>query len=145
MEVNVIGPMNLTRAFAPTLARNGGGAVANMLSVASWFSNPFTATYSASKHAALAISDGMRIQLAGQGTIVVAVYAGYIETDMTTGIDQSKVSPRQVAERTMEGIRDEQSHVLADERAEQVWRDTHANPGHIEADMQVRWDEAHPG
>ena len=145
MEVNVLGPMNVTRAFAPILARNGGGAVVNMLSVASWFSNPFTATYSASKYAALAISDGMRVQLAAQNTIVVAVYAGYIETDMTTGIDRPKVSPGQVAERTMEGIRDEQSHVLADERAEQVWRDIHANPGHMEAEMQRQWDAARKG
>ena len=142
MEVNVIGLMNMARAFAPALARNGGGAVVNMLSVASWFANPFTATYSASKHAALAVSDGMRIQLAAQGTKVVAVYAGFIDTDMTANVTQPKVSARQVAERTMEGIRDEQSHVLADGRAEQVWRDTHTNPGHIEAEMQRRWDES---
>ena len=140
MEVNVIGPMNMARAFAPVLARNGGGAVVNMLSVVSWFTNPFTATYCASKHAALSVSDAMRSQLAGQGTRVVAVYAGFIDTDMTAGVTQPKVSAREVAERTMEGIRDEQSHVLADKRAEEVWRDMHANPGHMEAEMQRNWD-----
>lgn len=143
IEVNVIGLMNMARAFAPVIAGHGGGTVVNMLSVASWFTNPFTATYSASKYAALAVSDGMRIQLAGQGVRVVGVYAGFIDTDMTAGIDQPKVTARQVAERTMEGIRDEQSHVLADDRAEEVWRDTHASPGHMEAAMQARWDEAH--
>ena len=113
-----------------------------MLSVASWFANPFTATYSASKHAALAVSDAMRIQLAAQNTQVVGVYAGFIDTDMTTHVTQPKVTARQVAERTMEGIRDGQSPVLADDRAEQVWRDTHGNPGHIEAEMQRRWDQS---
>jgi len=37
MEVNVFGMLRMVRAFAPVLARNGGGAIANMLSVVSWF------------------------------------------------------------------------------------------------------------
>jgi NAD(P)-dependent dehydrogenase (short-subunit alcohol dehydrogenase family) len=36
MEVNVFGMLRMVRAFAPVLARNGGGAIANMLSVVSW-------------------------------------------------------------------------------------------------------------
>jgi NAD(P)-dependent dehydrogenase (short-subunit alcohol dehydrogenase family) len=46
------------------LARNGGGAIVNMLSVVSWFVNPFNA-----KHAALALTDAVRIQLKPQGTM----------------------------------------------------------------------------
>ena len=57
MEVNVYGVLAMTRAFAPILAGNGGGAIVNMLSVVSWFVNPFNATYCASKHAALAVTD----------------------------------------------------------------------------------------
>ena len=48
METNVYGPLALARAFAPILAHNGGGALVNMLSVVSWFTNPFNATYCAS-------------------------------------------------------------------------------------------------
>lgn len=143
MEVNVIGLANMARAFAPVLAQNGGGAIVNMLSVASWFTSPFSVPYSASKRAALGVSDAMRIQLAAQGTKVVGVYAGFIDTEMVADVTAPKVTARQVAERTMEGIRDEQSHVLADDRAEQVWRDMHANPGHMDAAMQRQWDEAH--
>jgi len=45
MEVNVYGMLAMVRAFAPILAKNGGGAIVNMLSVVSWFVNPFNGTY----------------------------------------------------------------------------------------------------
>ena len=70
MEVNVYGLLAMIRAFAPILAKNGGGTIVNMLSMVSWFVYPFNATYCASKHAALAVSDAARIQLKGQGTHV---------------------------------------------------------------------------
>ena len=52
MEVNVFGIASMIRGFALILANNGGGAIVNMLSVVSWFTPPFNATYAASKHAA---------------------------------------------------------------------------------------------
>ena len=67
MEVNVFGTLAMVRAFAPILKANGGGAVVNMLSVVSWFTSAFNATYCASKHAALAVSDALRIELKAQG------------------------------------------------------------------------------
>ena len=57
MEVTVFGMLRIVRAFAPVLARNGGGAMTNMLSVVSWYVFPFNATYCASKHAALALTE----------------------------------------------------------------------------------------
>ena len=81
MEVNVFGMLAMSRAFAPVLARNGGGVLVNMLSVVSWYVYPFNSTYCATKHAALAVTDGLRIQLKAQGTIVIGVYAGLIDTD----------------------------------------------------------------
>ena len=68
MEVNVFGMLAMSRAFAPVLARNGGGVLVNMLSVVSWYVYPFNSTYCATKHAALAVTDGLRIQLKAQGT-----------------------------------------------------------------------------
>ncbi|MGB6598718.1 MAG: SDR family NAD(P)-dependent oxidoreductase [Candidatus Acidiferrum sp.] len=96
MNVNVFGTLAMIQAFAPILAKNGGGAIANMLSVVSWFTYPFNATYCASKHAALAVTDAARIQLKAQGTQVLAVYAGFIDTDMASELaraDESKTPP----------------------------------------------------
>jgi NAD(P)-dependent dehydrogenase (short-subunit alcohol dehydrogenase family) len=141
MDVNVYGMLAMIRAFAPILARNGGGAIVNMLSVVSWFVPPFNATYAASKHAALAVSEAARIQLKGQNTRVVGVYAGFIDTDMASGINQSKTSPQQVAERTLDGILSGKDHVLADKRAEDIWQATRSDPAQLAATMQLAWDQ----
>jgi NAD(P)-dependent dehydrogenase (short-subunit alcohol dehydrogenase family) len=141
MEVNVFGMLRMVRAFAPILARNGGGAIANMLSVVSWFVFPFNATYCASKHAALALTEGVRIQLKSQGTQVVAVYAGFIDTDMAAGFDSEKTPPRQVAERTLDGIRNGLNDVHADARAEAIWRAATTDAAGLHAQMQQQWDE----
>jgi NAD(P)-dependent dehydrogenase (short-subunit alcohol dehydrogenase family) len=145
MEVNVYGTLAMMRAFAPILARNGGGAIANMLSVVSWFTSPLNATYGASKRAALAVTDAARMELKAQGTQVVGIYAGFVDTDMAAGIDRPKTSPRQVAERTLEGIRARVDHVLADERAEQVRHDTRFKPDAFAAGLQALWDERAAG
>lgn len=141
MEVNVFGMLRMVQAFAPVLARNGGGAIVNMLSVVSWFVNPFNATYGASKHAALALTDGVRIQLKAQGTQVLAVHAGFIDTDMAAGFDRKKVPPQQVAERTLAGIRDGLNEVRADERSEAIWQAVRTDPAQLHAQMQKEWDE----
>jgi NAD(P)-dependent dehydrogenase (short-subunit alcohol dehydrogenase family) len=141
MEVNVFGMLRMVRAFAPVLAKNGGGAIANMLSVVSWFVFPFNATYCASKHAALALTEGVRIQLKSQGTQVVAVYAGFIDTDMAAGFDREKTAPQQVAERTLAGIRDGLDDVHADERSEAIWQAVRSDPAGLHAQMQQQWDE----
>ena len=141
MEVNVFGMLRMVRAFAPVLAKNGGGAIANMLSVVSWFVFPFNATYCASKHAALALTEGVRMQLKAQGTQVVAVYAGFIDTDMAAGFDREKTAPRQVAERTLAGIREGQNDVHADERSEAIWQAVKTDPAELHNQMQLQWDE----
>lgn len=144
MEVNVYGVLRMVRSFAPILADNGGGAIANMLSVVSWFVSPFNATYCASKYAALAVTDAVRIQLKAQGTQVVGVYAGFIDTDMAAAVQEAKTSPQQVAERTLEGIRIGQDHVLADRSAAEIWQSLRNNPAQIAAEMQELWRTGSP-
>jgi NAD(P)-dependent dehydrogenase (short-subunit alcohol dehydrogenase family) len=140
MEVNVYGMLAMTRAFAPILAKNGGGAIVNMLSVVSWFTAPFNATYCATKHAALVVSDASRIELKSQKTQVVGVYAGFIDTDMAAGIDRPKTGPRQVADRALEGVIARKDHVLADDRAEETWRTSREHPSQLAALQQHAWD-----
>mgnify|MGYP002651175793 CR=1 FL=1 len=144
MEVNVFGVLGMTRAFAPILKRNGGGAVVNVLSVVSWFTLPINATYCASKHAALAVTEGARIELKQQGTRVLGVHAGYIDTDMTAGLTQPKTSPQQVAERTLEALHSGNDLVLADDRAHHVWQATRSDPIGFADGMQKLWDERQP-
>jgi NAD(P)-dependent dehydrogenase (short-subunit alcohol dehydrogenase family) len=140
MEVNVFGTLRMIRAFAPVLARNGGGTIVNVLSVVSWFTAPFNATYGASKHAELAVTDASRIQLKAQGTHVLGVYAGYIDTDMAADVDAEKSTPREVVERSLEGVESGIDHVLADARAHAMWQARCTAPRELEQMMQAAWD-----
>jgi NAD(P)-dependent dehydrogenase (short-subunit alcohol dehydrogenase family) len=80
--------------FAPVLARNGGGAVVNVLSVLSWLALPSTGTYSASKAAAWSFTHSSRAELGEQGTHVVAVHVGYMDTDMAAEVEGPSPTPR---------------------------------------------------
>ena len=104
MEVNYFAPWALSRAFAPILAANGGGVLVNMLSVASWKANDRLPGYAASKAAEWSLTNALRIGLREQGTLVVGVYAGYVDTDATKKLDVPKVSAVEVAEKTMDSI-----------------------------------------
>ena len=143
LEVNVFGTLRMVRAFAPVLGRNGGGAIVNVLSVTSWVIYPHNATYGASKHAARALTDAIRIQLKAQGTQVVGVFSGYIDTDMAASVNRPKVAPMQVAERTLAGIREGQNQVYADERTEETWNAVRTDPAGLHARVQQMWDESH--
>ena len=90
LETNFFGPMRMAQAFAPVLRENGGGALVNVLSVLSFISMPQGATYSASKAAAWSLTNALRIELRRQGTLVVAVHAGFIDTDMAAGVNAER-------------------------------------------------------
>ena len=55
-EVNFVGSLRVARAFAPVLAKNGGGAIINVLSVASWMNGPTKFTSNCSRAASTAPS-----------------------------------------------------------------------------------------
>ena len=119
-EVNFFGPLRMARAFAPVLRKNGGGAIINVLSVASWMNGPLLATYGASKSAAWALTNGLRIELEGQGTQVLGLHAGFIDTDLARGIDSPKSSPEEIVRVTLEALERGEDQVLADEITRQV-------------------------
>jgi NAD(P)-dependent dehydrogenase (short-subunit alcohol dehydrogenase family) len=117
METNYFGTLSMCRAFAPVLAAGGGGAIVNMLSVSSFYTAPFDPSYSASKAAELSLTNGIRMELSQQGTLVVAVHASFIDTDMAAGIDAPKISPESVARQAFDAVEAGQIEVLADERS----------------------------
>lgn len=120
METNLYGMLSVSQAFAPVLKNNGGGALVNMLSALSWISFPDTSAYSVTKAAAWALTNGLRIELREQGTQVVGVHAGYIDTDMVRGVDAPKSSPQAIAAAVLAGIEAGDQEVLADETSRNV-------------------------
>lgn len=120
LETNYLGLVSMTQAFAPVLAANGGGAFVNVLSIVSWVGMPHLATYSASKSAAWGYSNAARVQLAGQGTEVVGVHVGYVDTDLTADLDEEKVPPAQVATAALDALVVGAPEALVDDAARMV-------------------------
>jgi NAD(P)-dependent dehydrogenase (short-subunit alcohol dehydrogenase family) len=104
MEVNFLGTFAVTQAFAPILAKNGGGAVVNLNSVASFVSFPILAAYSASKAATHSLTQVTRAMLRGQHTQVFGVYPGPIDTRMAEELPLEKASPADAARAIVAGI-----------------------------------------
>lgn len=117
MDTNFFGPLLMTRAFAPVLAAQGGGAIVNVVSALSWFTLPSGGAYAASKAAAWALTDSTRLELAAQGTHVVGVHMGLVDTDMTRGFDAPKLSPADLADAALDAVESGAQEVLADEWA----------------------------
>jgi len=120
LETNYIAPLALSRAFAPALARNGGGAIVNVLSVLSWVNLPPFATYSASKAAAWSLTNGLRAELSAQSTQVIGLHVAYMDTDMVRAVTSPKARPEDVAKAVLEAIESGRDEVLADEVSRQV-------------------------
>jgi NAD(P)-dependent dehydrogenase (short-subunit alcohol dehydrogenase family) len=104
METNYLGTYAVTQAFAPVLATNGGGAVANLNSVASFVSFPILAAYSASKAATHSLTQATRAALRPQGTQVFGVYPGPIDTRMAEPLPMQKTSAVDAARAIVAGI-----------------------------------------
>jgi NAD(P)-dependent dehydrogenase (short-subunit alcohol dehydrogenase family) len=81
MDSSYYGTLSMVRAFAPVLGRNGGGAILNVLSVTAWTTVNGNTSYAAAKSAQWALTNGVRVELAEQGTYVAALVPGLIATD----------------------------------------------------------------
>ncbi|GAB4584921.1 SDR family oxidoreductase [Nocardia sp. IFM 10818] len=115
METNYFGTLRMSQAFAPILAANGGGALVNVLSVLAWASLPAVPAYCASKSAAWSLTNGLRMALREQGTLVVGVHASFIDTDMAARVDFPKSSPAEVAAAILDAVESGAAEVFADD------------------------------
>ncbi|MEU2282714.1 SDR family oxidoreductase [Streptomyces sp. NPDC013178] len=116
MATNFFGPLAVTRAFAPVIAGNGGGAVLNVLSVLSWLHPADLGAYAAAKAAAWAMTGAAREELAPHGITVSALHVGYMDTDMASVIPaDQKADPADVAAQALSGIEQGLPEILADE------------------------------
>lgn len=129
LDTNVFGMLNVSRAFAPVLARNGGGAFLNVLSVASWVSAPVLAAYAVSKSAAWSLTNGLRNELASQGTQVLALHVGFIDTDLTKGLEVPKLGVATVVDSGFGALEQGLAEVAVDELSQAVKRGLSAEPG----------------
>jgi NAD(P)-dependent dehydrogenase (short-subunit alcohol dehydrogenase family) len=94
MQTNCWSPAELARLFAPIIVANGGGAIANVLSAASWFCLPEYTAYSISKAAAMMMTAGIRAELAREPVLVASVFTGGVDTRASPAGSYRGVTPR---------------------------------------------------
>jgi len=114
MDTHYYGTLNVVRAFAPVLAADGG-AILSVLSALSWFSYDGTNAYGAAKAAEWSLTNGIRLELPGQGTLVTGLHLGIADTDISAGYDGEMVDPADIARAGLDGIEAGRFEVLADE------------------------------
>ncbi|WP_433725085.1 SDR family oxidoreductase [Actinoplanes sp. CA-051413] len=117
LDTHFWGTLNVIRAFAPVL---GGGAILNVLSRLSWVSYNGANAYSAAKAAEWSLTNGVRLELAEQGTLVTGLLLGAADTDMMAGFDIEKADPADIARAALDGIEAGAIEVIADEATAEV-------------------------
>lgn len=129
LETNLFGVLRVGRAFAPVLGANGGGAMLNVASVASWVTMPSLAAYAITKSATWSLSNALRNEVRGQGTQVLTLHMGFVDTDMTQGIDMPKSTPQDIVARALDALEAGADEVLADDMTHHVKLGLSAQPG----------------
>jgi NAD(P)-dependent dehydrogenase (short-subunit alcohol dehydrogenase family) len=132
MSTNYFGTLYMIRTFAPILKHNGGGAIINLLSIASIVNVPVFASYSASKAALHSLTQGARAELAQQGTLVVGVFPGPVDTAMSDGVPLDKVPPIQIAQAALQAVEQGIEDVYPDPVSQQFFTGISQNPKAVE-------------
>ncbi|MFE5310834.1 SDR family oxidoreductase [Isoptericola sp. NPDC056605] len=131
MEVNYWGTLRMVRAFAPILGRNGGGGILDVLSQSSFRAFGFADTYGAAKAAAWQLTNGVRLELAGQGTQVTGLAMALVDTDMSDWAreqdDWALAEPRDIVRQALDGFEAGAFEVLGDEMTRE-WRSRLGEP-----------------
>lgn len=119
-EVNVWGLVKLTVSLIDRLKQRECAAIVNVSSVLGLASMPIAGAYSASKAAVHSITQGLRGELITNNILVMGVYPGPIDTEMTKDLDMEKDSPVNVAKNVVQGLIDGKEYVFPDGMSKQV-------------------------
>lgn len=112
-DINTLGPLRVIRTLAPILAANGGGALVNVHSALSWVGG--SGAYGASKAAIWSLSNSLRLELRAQGTQVLGVHVGFVDTEMVSDVSLPKTAPGDVAATVIDALEAGAHEVLVDE------------------------------
>jgi len=136
IDVNFFGALEMMRKFAPTIALNGGGNIANIISICAYAGMPSLAGYSASKAALHSVTQSMRMTLKRQSIFVHGVYPGPLATQMNEGLEIDNIASCETAAQIiLEGITQGKSDIYPDPKARKVDVDWHLNPDLIESEF----------
>jgi NAD(P)-dependent dehydrogenase (short-subunit alcohol dehydrogenase family) len=93
IDINLLGVINGAQLAIERLRPRGGGYIVNIASQAGKAGIPGIATYSATKHAVVGLSEAVRGELRGSGVEVLCVMPTVVNTELTSGVGQRWVKP----------------------------------------------------
>jgi NAD(P)-dependent dehydrogenase (short-subunit alcohol dehydrogenase family) len=131
-DTNYYGVVRVSKAFEPILSAKPQAAIVNVLSDIVWLPRPYLTPYAASKAAAWSYTNQLRFHLRDRGIEVLGLHVGFLDTDLTNGIDVPKSSPDDVVRQTYDALAAGKSEVMAD-RGTTLLKSTLADevPGYI--------------
>ncbi|MFC8525738.1 SDR family oxidoreductase [Nocardia sp. NPDC057227] len=141
LETHLFGTLAVTRAFAPVLAANGGGAILTVHSALSWFPLQGAGGYHIAKAAEWALTNATRVELAGQGTQVTALHLGAADTDMTAGYTGPKLVPAELARLALDGVAVGRAEILADDWSRYIKSTLADDPAEVYPELTRRLTE----
>jgi short-subunit dehydrogenase len=118
-RLNVLAPMQLTRAVLPELLERGRGLVVNLGSVLGSIAFPCFASYSASKFALRGFSEALRRELDGSGVGVIYIAPRAVKTGlnspavyrMAAAVKMTMDDPEAVARQVVRAVESEKKEV----------------------------------
>lgn len=119
-NTHFFGTLSMVRTFAPILANNGGGSILNILSALSWVSSGTVGAYTAAKAAEWALTNDLRLNLHPQNVRVAGLHVGFMETDMTSGLEVPKSNPADIAKIAIDGIESDSFEIVADDTSRHI-------------------------
>ena len=109
ININVHGVIYGMKIALPGMQQRGRGHVVNLASMAGKVGIPGGATYCAAKHAVVGVSEAVRQELRGTGVEISVVMPGLVNTELTSGLGESRgvkrVDPEDVAEAIVNALK----------------------------------------
>lgn len=113
-ETNYYGMVRVTQAFEQALSAKPNAAIINVLSDIVWLPRPYLAPYAASKAAAWSYTNQLREHLRERNIQVLGLHVGFVDTDLTNGIDVPEASPDDVVRQTYDALAAGKREIMAD-------------------------------
>ncbi len=114
LDTNYYGVVRVTQAFEQIVLAKPHAAIINVLSDIVWLPRPYLTAYAASKAAAWSFTNQLRFHLRERGVQVLGLHVGFVDTDLTSGIDVPKARPEDVVRQTYDALCAGKSEVMAD-------------------------------
>jgi NAD(P)-dependent dehydrogenase (short-subunit alcohol dehydrogenase family) len=111
LEVNLRGTIHGMRLALPGMIERRRGHVVNVASMLGRIELPGLATYVASKHGVVGLTNAVRHELAGSGVTLTALLPGVVNTELSSGFGiplarLTRVEPEDVAQAILDSVRD---------------------------------------